>query len=158
MSEGTRADVRLRDVVETDLEYFFENEHEPENVRRSRFQPRERERFMTHWRTRVLGDPTNFVQTALVDGEVAGNVVAWWDEGRRFCGYVFGRKFWGRGIGTRAVSLFLASELNRPLRADPYHGNLGSVRLLERLGFERVGTVRHGEDEHILFALKAGDA
>jgi RimJ/RimL family protein N-acetyltransferase len=145
--------VRLRDVEETDLESFLTYEHDAEAVRRSRFTPRERDAFMTHWATRVLGDPTVHVQTVTVDGEPAGNIVAWWEQDRRFIGYWFGRSFWGRRIGTRALTLFLRSEATRPLFADPFSGNTGSVRLLERCGFQRVGTIRHGEDEHIMFEL-----
>jgi RimJ/RimL family protein N-acetyltransferase len=148
-------DVSLRDVEEEDLESFLRHEHDPENVRRSKFAPRDREKFMKHWRTRVLGDPTVFIQTALVDGAVAGNVVAWWEGDRRFLGYVFGREFWGRGIGTRTVQLFLAREKNRPLYADPYVGNTGSWRLLERCGFRRAETITHGENEHFLYVLDA---
>lgn len=145
--------VRLRDVEPADLEEFLAQEHDPEAARRSKFPPREREAFMTHWRTTVLGDPTNFVQAITVDGELAGNAVAWWDEERRFIGYWLGRQHWGRGIGTRALALFLEREPARPLYADPYVGNTGSVRLLEKHGFRRTGTVRHGENEHIMLVL-----
>ncbi|WP_433221087.1 GNAT family N-acetyltransferase [Microtetraspora malaysiensis] len=146
-------DVRLRAVEEADLELFFEHEHDPETVRRSKFPPRERERFMTHWRTRVLGDPTNLIRTVTVNGEPAGNIVAWWEGDRRFIGYVFGRPFWGRGIGTTALTLFLKLEQVRPLYADPYKGNTGSVRLLEKCGFWSSGTIMHDENEHIMFVL-----
>ncbi|MEV7228569.1 GNAT family protein [Polymorphospora sp. NPDC051019] len=152
-SEVSPGDIRLRDVEEADLPVFFEQEHDPEATRRSNFPPRGRERFMTHWATRVLGDPTVFVQAVTVDGELAGNAVAWWEGDRRFIGYWLGRRFWGRGIGTRALTLFLARERNRPLYADPYIGNTGSIRLLERCGFTRTGSVRHGADEHVMLVL-----
>ncbi|MCQ0024663.1 GNAT family N-acetyltransferase [Streptomyces somaliensis DSM 40738] len=146
--------VRLRDVEHVDLEEFFAHEHDPEAVRRSKFPPREREAFMTHWTTRVLGDPTVLAQAVTVDGELVGNVVAWWGEGRRrFVGYWLGRRYWGRGIGTRALALFLERERTRPLYADPFIGNTGSVRLLEEHGFRRTGTVRYGEHEHIVLVL-----
>ncbi|CAL9460699.1 hypothetical protein SUDANB58_02641 [Streptomyces sp. enrichment culture] len=146
--------VRLRDVEQPDLEEFFAQEHDPEAVQRSKFPPREREAFMTHWATRVLGDPTVFVQAVTVDGELAGNVAAWWGEGRRrFIGYWLGRQYWGRGIGTQALALFLERERARPLYADPFSGNTGSVRLLEKHGFRRTGTVRYGEHEHIMLVL-----
>lgn len=148
-------DVRLRDVVEADLEFFLAYEHDPEAVRLSRFTPRPRDAFLRHWRTKVLGDPANVVQTVTVDGgEVAGSFVAWWEEDRRFLGYWLGRPYWGRGIGSRALRLFLEQETNRPLHADPFEGNTGSVRLLEKAGFERSGTVRYGEDTHILLVLR----
>ncbi|MFC5830480.1 GNAT family N-acetyltransferase [Nonomuraea insulae] len=146
-------DVRLRDVVEADLEVFLEQEHNPEAARRSRFAPREREAFMRHWKTRILDDPTVFVQAVIVDGELAGNLVAWWEKDQRFIGYWFGQAFWGRGIGTRAMALFLGKEQTRPLYADPFHANTASVRLLEKHGFSRSGTLWHDEDEHILLVL-----
>ncbi|MFI8170579.1 GNAT family N-acetyltransferase [Streptomyces sp. NPDC085931] len=148
-------DVRLRDVVEADLESFLAYEHDPEAVRRSRFTPRPREAFLRHWKTNVLGDPANLVRTVTVDGgDVAGNIVAWWDGDRRFLGYWLGRPYWGSGIGGRALRLFLEQEPNRPLYADPHAGNTGSVRLLEKAGFQRTGTVRQGDDEHILLVLR----
>jgi RimJ/RimL family protein N-acetyltransferase len=148
-------DVRLRNVEEPDLEVFFEQQLDPEAARLANFPSRDRQRFMTHWTTKVLGDPTVFVQTVTVDGEPAGNVVAWWDQDRRFVGYWFGRPYWGRGIGTRAVTMFLAREEVRPLYADPFSGNTGSVRLLEKCGFERAGTVKYGVHEHIMLVLRA---
>ncbi len=108
---------------------------------------------MTHWKTRVLGDPTVFVQAVTVGGELAGHVVAWWEAERRFLGYWLGRPFWGRGVGTRALPLFLERETARPLYADPFAGNEGSVRLLEKHGFRRTGTVRYGEHEHLMLVL-----
>lgn len=146
-------DVRLRDVVEADLEVFLGQENDPEAVRRSRFAPREREVFMRHWKARILDDPTVFVQAVVVDGELAGNLVAWWEKDQRFIGYWFGQAFWGRGIGTRAMTLFLEKEQTRPLYADPFHANTASVRLLEKHGFSRSGTLWHDEDEHILLVL-----
>jgi RimJ/RimL family protein N-acetyltransferase len=149
-------DVLLRDVRETDLGAFFAQEHDPEAVRRSHFPPRERDRFMTHWRTRVLGDPTVFAQTVTVDGEIAGSIVAWWQDGKRYLGYWLDQRFWGRGIGTTAVRLFLDREKSRPLYADPYVGNTGSVRLLEKCGFRRAGSVFNGADEHVVLVLEIG--
>jgi RimJ/RimL family protein N-acetyltransferase len=152
MSAGSE-DVRLRDVVEDDLGFLLAYEHDPEAVRRSRFTPRPRDAFLRHWRTEVLGDDIVFVQAVTVDGEVAGSVVAWWDGDRRFLGYWLGRPYWGRGIGSRALTLFLERERNRPLYADPAGGNTGSVRLLEKHGFQRTGTERHGENQHVVFVL-----
>jgi RimJ/RimL family protein N-acetyltransferase len=81
--------------------------------------------------------------------------VAWWEGDRRFLGYWLGRAFWGRGVGTEALTLFLQRESVRPLYADPFAGNTGSVRLLEKCGFRRAGTVQHGENEHLLLVLES---
>jgi len=146
-------DVGLRGVEEADLEVFFEHQLDPEAARVANFPSRDRERFMTHWTTKVLGDPTVLVQTVTVDGEVAGSIGAWWDADRRFVGYWLGRPFWGRGVGTRALMLFLQRERVRPLYADPFSGNPASIRILEKCGFERSGTVRYGQAEHVMLVL-----
>ncbi|NUR86093.1 MAG: GNAT family N-acetyltransferase [Nonomuraea sp.] len=145
-------EVRLRPVQESDLEVFLEYEHDEEAVRRSRFAPRERAAFMTHWTGRVLGDPTGLVRAVLVGDTVAGNIVAWWDGERRFIGYWLGRAHWGHGIGTRALGLFLEEEKTRPLHADPHEGNTASVRLLEHHGFRHAGSAGDG---HVLLILDA---
>ncbi|MDX2542288.1 GNAT family protein [Streptomyces sp. WI04-05B] len=155
---GKDDDVRLRDVTEADLEFLFVSENDPEAVRRSRFTPRPRDAFMRHWKSRILGDSTVFVQLVTVDGEPAGSIVAWWEGeqgvgGDRFVGYWLARPYWGRGVGTVALGQFLRRETHRPLYADPFAGNTASVRLLEKHGFRRTGTVRHGEDEHIMLVL-----
>ena len=146
-------EVLLRDVDDADLEVFYEQQLEEEAVRRARFPARDRDRFLTHWRTKVLGNPTGHVQTVTVDGEVAGNILAWWQEDRRFVGYWFGQRFWGRGVGTAALRQFLRREEVRPLYADLFAGNIASVRLLERCGFRLVSTDRDGDLEFLLLRL-----
>ncbi|WP_200952457.1 GNAT family N-acetyltransferase [Agromyces sp. Soil535] len=151
-------DVLLRDVDDADLEVFYEQQREEEAVRRAQFPARDRDRFLTHWRTKVLGNPTGHVQTVTVDGEVAGNIVAWWQDDRRFVGYWFGQRFWGRGVGTAALRQFLQREQVRPLYADVFVGNTASVRLLERCGFRPVGTDRDGDLEFVVLRLDEGAA
>lgn len=51
---GMSDEVGLRDVRRADLELFYQQENDPEAVRRSAFPPRNHEAFMTHWRTRAL--------------------------------------------------------------------------------------------------------
>ncbi|WP_371662331.1 GNAT family N-acetyltransferase [Streptomyces sp. NBC_00280] len=160
---GAGNDVQLRDVVEADLEFLLACENDPEAVRRSQFTPRPRDAFMAHWKTKILGDSTVFVQMVTVDSEPAGSIVAWWEGeqgvgGDRFIGYWLGRPYWGRGVGSVALGLFLLRETNRPLYADPFAGNTSSVRLLEKHGFRRTGTVRHGDNEHIMLVLDADKA
>ncbi|MFF5495187.1 GNAT family N-acetyltransferase [Streptomyces aquilus] len=146
--------VRLRAVRDADLESFLVFEHDEEALRRSRFTPRPRDRFMTHWRDSVLGDETCLIRTVTVGGEPAGHVVSWWEGEQRFLGYWLGRPYWGRGVGSAALRLYLDQEEKvRPLYADPFTGNTASVRLLEKLGFHHVGTLRHGDDEHALLVL-----
>lgn len=114
---------------------------------------------MTHWRTRILGDPAVISRTVLVDEVVAGNVGCWNAEGDWFIGYWFGREFWGRGIGTFAVRSVVDEVKHRPLYADPAARNVGSVRVLEKCGFVRVGSKLEpdaygdGRVEHLMLKL-----
>jgi RimJ/RimL family protein N-acetyltransferase len=131
------ADVRLRPVEDDDIELFWQFEQDEEANRRAAFPSRPRERFMPHW-AKIRADPEKLLRTVLADGEVAGNVVSWHQDGKQWLGYWLGRDYWGRGVGTRAVRLFLDEMTIRPMYADPVEGNTGSVRLLEKLGFSRV--------------------
>jgi RimJ/RimL family protein N-acetyltransferase len=148
----------LRDVREDDLDVFFEQQREPEAVAMAVFPAREREAFDAHWR-RVLADDRNVVRAIEVDGEVAGNIGSWEQDGRRLVGYWIGRDFWGRGIATSALAE-LAAELGRPLHAWVASSNLGSIRVLEKCGFVQVGShaehdERFGEVvEELLFELR----
>jgi RimJ/RimL family protein N-acetyltransferase len=131
-----------------------DRERDAEAVRRSAFDPgRDHETFMRHWHQEVIGDATILVRTVTVDGQAAGHIVTWWAGDRRFLGYWLGRPFWGHGVGTRALTRYLQEEPIRPLYADPFEGNTASVRLLEKLGFERTGTVEHGDNTHVMLVL-----
>jgi RimJ/RimL family protein N-acetyltransferase len=101
------------------------------------FGPRDRDAFMDHWTTRVLGDEDVMAQTVLVDGVVAGNVVSFRSPvaPRREVGYWIGREFWGRGVATAALRRFLERERTRPIYAGVVTHNLGSIRVLEKCGF-----------------------
>ena len=60
-----------------DLEVFYEQQREEEAVRRAQFPARDRDRSLTHWRTKALGNTTGHAKTVTVDGEVSGKIVAW---------------------------------------------------------------------------------
>jgi RimJ/RimL family protein N-acetyltransferase len=149
--------MQLRDVRDDDLPIFFAHQHDPEASRMAAFTAREWDAFMTHWRGTVLGNERAGKQTIVVDGEVAGNVVSWDQEAERLVGYWIGRDYWGRGIATAALLAYLAYDTTRPLHAHVAAHNLGSIRVLEKCGFHRVGDCSTGADgvaEH-LFVLDA---
>ena len=137
----------LRGVREDDLDALFEQQREPEAIAMAIFPAREREAFDEHWR-RVLADPKNIVRVIESDGEVAGNIGSWEQDGRRLVGYWLGRDFWGRGIATAALAE-LAQELPRPLHAWVASSNAGSIRVLEKCGFVRVGEHTTDVEEYL---------
>jgi RimJ/RimL family protein N-acetyltransferase len=130
-------DLILRDVTESDLPIFFEQQLDPEATAMAAFPSRDREAFMTHW-TRIMADKKDILKTILFEGQVAGNIVSWEQEGEREVGYWLGREFWGKGIATRALSEFLKQVKTRPLVAHVAKGNIGSRRVLEKCGFKFV--------------------
>ncbi|MCY1140967.1 GNAT family N-acetyltransferase [Actinoplanes sp. Pm04-4] len=147
-------EVRLRPVRITDIDDFFRHEQEPEAQRRANFPARDRPEFVTHWITRILADPQVGARTVLADGAVAGNVVSWWQDGRREVGYWLGERFWGRGVGTRALTLYLEVEKHRPLHATADVSNKASIRVLERCGFVRTDTVREPNVQFAVLELR----
>jgi RimJ/RimL family protein N-acetyltransferase len=77
----------------------------------------------------------------------------------REVGYWLGREYWGQGIATAALQEFLAVEQHRPLFAGVVDDNAGSIRVLEKCGFqllrrERNHSAARGADiEELIFTL-----
>src|SRR5574342_624731 len=132
------ADLRLRDVTESDLPIFFEQQLDPEATAMAAFPSRDHEAFMKHWAA-IMADHTNILKTILYDDEVAGNIVSWGYPSEREVGYWLGRKFWGKGIATAALAEFLKIEKTRPLMAHVVRHNVASQHVLVKCGFKVVG-------------------
>ena len=153
----TRPVVHLRQVEDADLERFFEHESDPEAAAMAGFPSRDRERFMAHW-ARLRANPDLVQRTIVADGEVAGNIGSWPDEGRQWLGYWVGREWWGRGVATQALTLLVAEVPVRPLHAHVVAHNAGSIRVLERCGFVQDHAHQdEAEDglEELTFVLRA---
>ena len=89
---------------------------------------------MTHW-AKLRREPSNIIRTIVCDGQVAGNVGGWIAEDRRLIGYWIGRQFWGQGVATAALAVFVAEVKERPLHAFVATHNVGSIRVLEKCEF-----------------------
>jgi len=139
-----RPAVRLREVAESDLPIFFEQQLDPEAIRMAAFtaaDPADRAAFDRHW-ARILADATIVNRTVEADGAVAGHVACFVEDGRREVTYWLGRAFWGRGVATRALAALLDLIAERPLHARAAKDNPASLRVLERCGFAIVGEDR----------------
>lgn len=147
----------LRAVREDDLPILFEHQSAPEAHRMARFPPRERDAFMLHWRTNILGNSSGRARTIVSGDRVVGNIVSWDAGGRRLVGYWIGPEHWGQGIATAALSEFLGEELIRPICAYVAVQNCRSIRVLQKCGFRQVGPLQVGSDgvEEYLFQLEA---
>ena len=136
-------DVRLRDVIETDLPIFFEQQLDADANYMAAFttkNPADRDAFMAHW-NKILGDKSIINQTILVDGQVAGHIASYTDEefGHPEVTYWIGKQYWGKGVATSALSAFLNRIKARPIYARVVKDNIGSRRVLEKCGFTIIG-------------------
>ena len=128
--------VRLRTVEDRDLEVFFDHQADPQAVEMAAFPARDKDQFAAHW-AKVRADETLVARTIVVDGMVAGNIGSWQESGQQLLGYWVGREYWGRGVGTQALALFVHEVSIRPLYAHVAVHNLGSIRVLSKCGFGR---------------------
>ena len=128
-------EVRLRNVAPDDLPIFFEQQLDVDASRMAGFPSRDRAAFDAHWAKNILGNPAAVTQTILVDGEVAGNIGSWPQDGVRLVGYWIGKEYWGKGVATQALAGFLHLVTVRPLHAHVAKHNRASIRVLEKCGF-----------------------
>jgi RimJ/RimL family protein N-acetyltransferase len=132
-------EVTIRDVEPDDLPIFFDDQRDPVAVEMAAFPARDRAAFDAHW-AKILADETTITKTVLLDGAVAGSFGCWRDdEGRCEVGYWLGRSFWGKGVATAALALFVAGIDERPLFARVATHNAASIRVLQKCGFTIEG-------------------
>jgi len=70
-------------------------------------------------------------------------------------GYWIDRSHWGKGIATRALEAFVSVVDIRPLHALVATSNLGSIRVLERCGFVKIGEKESLADERYAACVEA---
>jgi len=153
----------LRDVVNDDLPIFFVQQLNKEANEMAAFtakDPTNQEAFTARWQ-RILADETVIIQTIICDGQVAGTVSSYEDEGNPEVTYWLGKEYWGRGIATWALQEFLAHHnQRRPIYARVAKDNLRSRRVLEKCGFTVIdeakgfANARGQEIEELLLTLR----
>ena len=128
----------LREVRDEDLPVFFGFQREPAAVHMAAFttrDPEDREAFNAHW-DRIRSDDSIVIRTIEVDGQVVGSVSSYVLEDTPEVSYWIGQDYWGKGIASMALRVFLLIQLSRPLLARVAKDNLGSIRVLEKSGFQ----------------------
>ena len=136
------SNIELRDVIESDLEVFYENESDPEAIYMAAFtreDPTDRAAFDAYW-AKVLSKEDVLIQTILCDSVAIGSVLKFEMFGDTDLSYWINKAYWGRGIATQAVKLFLELLKERPLHARAASDNHASIRVLEKCGFKQIGT------------------
>jgi RimJ/RimL family protein N-acetyltransferase len=129
-----RTGVSLRDVIEGDIAVFFQHQSDPVATRMAAFPARSEEAHTQHWH-KILADDSLVAKTIVFDGQVAGNIGSWMQDGVALVGYWVDRDLWGKGIATSALSQFLEVMRTRPLYAHVAVNNIASKRVLEKCRF-----------------------
>ncbi len=137
-------EIELRDVEPDDVGIFFVHQLDADArwmAASTSKDPADRGAFDAQWR-RTLVDPSVVIRTIVAGGDPVGYVASFLRQGQREVAYWIGREHWGRGTTTAALQLFLEELHERPLHARVVRDNLGSLRVLEKCGFERMGQDR----------------
>lgn len=139
MSRSDR--ITLRPVEPSDLDAFYAHQLDPEAIRLAAFvNPDRKDRavFDVHW-TKILNAPENINRTIVADGQVAGHIACFPCEGNLEVTYWLGREFWGKGVATQALHQLLQLATVRPVFARAATDNVGSLRVLQKCGFQIIG-------------------
>jgi RimJ/RimL family protein N-acetyltransferase len=137
-------DVSLRPIEDADLDAIFAQTTDPEAIRMAAFTSADgtdRGAFLERM-ARLRSDPILTNRVIEVDGAVAGTIACFPLDGRLEVTYWLDRAHWGRGIATAALRLLLAEVAERPVYARAASDNVASLRVLEKVGFRRVGVDR----------------
>jgi RimJ/RimL family protein N-acetyltransferase len=154
----------LRDITEADAELLFDLDSDPEVMRYVGPRPapdvagyRERTRTVylpvqAHpWHgvrivlDRACGEFLGWVFVRPASSSRYAHEIGWTQPDEVEVGYRYRRSAWGRGIATEAatplVQIALADPATTAIVACALASNAGSLRVLEKLGLERVGEV-----------------
>jgi [ribosomal protein S5]-alanine N-acetyltransferase len=144
MATVQRNSLQLRKTSQADLDSLFLFQLDEEYNHMAAFTAQDhsdRAAYLEKW-TRLIADPSISMQTIYSDGQLVGSVLIWVMDGEPQIAYGVGKPYWGRGIATEALGLFLELESTRPLYGRVAFDNPPSQRVLEKCGFVKTGTER----------------
>jgi Acetyltransferases, including N-acetylases of ribosomal proteins len=134
----------LRPTIVTDLEIHYRFQLDEEANHLAAFtssNSSDKEAYLEKY-GKFLTEPTINNQTILIDGVIVGSIAKFLIGEDAEITYWIDRKFWGRGIATRAMKEFLSLETIRPIYARVAFDNIGSQKVLKSCGFVKIGTDR----------------
>lgn len=153
--------IKLRQTEKSDLEHFFQFQLDKDANFLAAFtakDPTDKDAYLKKY-TKHLGDPTINMQTILVGETIAGSIAKFEIEGDAEITYWIDKNYWGKGIATTALKVFLTTEKMRPIFGRVAFDNLGSQKVLEKCDFVKIGTdkgfanARQTEIEEFIYKL-----
>jgi len=136
--------ISLRPLEDRDLDAIYRQVTDPESVRMAAFTAEDqtdRGAFLDRV-SRLRADTSVSHRVIDVDGAAAGTIGSFRMDDQLEVTYWVDRTQWGKGIASAALRLLLAETAERPVFARAASDNVGSLRVLEKAGFRRVGVNR----------------
>jgi len=158
---NSKLDIKLRPTEISDLDTLFQFQLDKEGGYMAAFMPKDPTDKVAYINklTKLLDDPTVNNQTIILDNIIVGSIAKFVMEGDTEITYWIGRNFWGQGIATKALNKFLTIDTFRPIFGRVAFDNFGSQKVLEKCGFEKVGSdkgfanARQTEIEEFIYKL-----
>lgn len=129
-------------TISEDLPHFFRFQLDPEAAYLAAFTPKDPTDELAYLEkySRFLNDPTITMLTIRADGIIAGTVSKFEIDQEAEITYWIDRPYWGKGIATMALRELLMQVPVRPIYGRVAFDNTGSQKVLEKCGFEKIGT------------------
>lgn len=160
-NKNKMTDIQLRPSVEEDINNFYAYQLDEEANYLAAFtakDPTDKTAYLEKY-TKLLLNPTVNMQTILVNNDVVGTVTKFEIDNEAEIAFWIDKPFWGQGVATKALKLFLNMETKRPIFGHAAFDNYGSQKVLEKCGFIKIGTstgfanARQAEIEEFIYKL-----
>ncbi len=146
IGERSAMNIYLKDVSEQDLSLLFEFQNDPIANNMADVPAREQAAFYRHWQQNIFANDQAIAIGIWHDNVLVGHLVSWINDELatenepevRLIGYWIGRKYWGQGIATQALKLFLQQYITSPVYAYIDTQNQGSLKVAQANGFVDV--------------------
>ena len=157
-----KPDIKLKPTEIKDLDTLFEFQLDREGGYLAAFMPKnhtDKAAYKNKY-TKLLADPTVNNQTILLNNTIVGSIAKFVMQGDTEITYWIDRKYWGKGIATKALKELLKMETVRPIVGRVAFDNFSSQKVLEKCGFVKIGTdkgfasARGTEIEEYTYELK----
>jgi RimJ/RimL family protein N-acetyltransferase len=130
--------ITLQAVSVEDIPILFTHQDDPVVRSSGNIPIRERADFFAHWQ-RLLASDSILKRGIWIDGQLIGSIACFERNGLHEIGYAIARQYWGKGIASEALRLFLLLTTDRPLSARVTKYNYPSLRVLQKNGFLITG-------------------
>lgn len=154
-------EIELKPTEISDLETLFQFQTDKEGGYLAAFMPKDafdKSAYLEKY-TKLLSNPSVNNQTIRIDNTIVGSIAKFEIEGDAEITYWIDRKFWAKGIATKALTAFLAIETIRPIYGRVAFDNIASQKVLEKCGFVKIGidkgfaNARQAEIEEFIYRL-----